>query len=161
MTKKNIIFFFFFIISSLFSKEVDYLSLGLGCHNILREKYRTAEFSIEYQSHRCLWKIHPFLGVMITARKSLYTYLGVGVDLLYKNHLLFSPNFSAGYYYKGNGRDLGYPLEFRSGIKLGWCFENLSRVGIQFYHISNASLSHRNPGSESLVLFYSIPLKIY
>ena len=46
-------------------------------------------------------------------------------------------------------RDLGYELEFRSGIEIGYVFCNKSRLGVHFYHISNASLGRKNPGEEA------------
>ncbi|HID90986.1 TPA: hypothetical protein EYP44_03395, partial [Candidatus Bathyarchaeota archaeon] len=38
------------------------------------------------------------------------------------------------------GKDLGGALEFRSGIEASYAFENDSRLGVAFNHISNASL---------------------
>jgi hypothetical protein len=66
-------------------------------------------------------------------------------------------SFAPGYYRAGGGKDLGYPLEFRSGIELGWRFHE-GRVGVELYHLSNASLARHNPGEESLVLTLALPL---
>jgi hypothetical protein len=33
-----------------------------------------------------------------------------------------------------------------------------SRVGFSFHHVSNAGLDDRNPGEESLLFIYSIPI---
>ena len=41
------------------------------------------------------------------------------------------PSFSPGYYHKGDGKDLGSALEFKSEIKIGFdIFEN-SQLGLQ------------------------------
>jgi lipid A 3-O-deacylase len=155
------------LFSSLLAGECppDFLSFAIGAYDVYRPKHRTFEFEIEYKFHlRCLkppnkyLQFCPVIGAMTTADCSFYGYLGINFDLLFFNHLHFSPGFAAGYYAAGKGKNLGYPIEFRSGIELGWQFSDWHRLGIHFYHLSNASLGNRNPGEESLVLFYDIPL---
>ena len=143
----------------------DFLSFGLGAYDIMREKHRTFEFEMEYKFHlQCLTppnrylEFRPLVGVMATAKGSFYGYLGINFDLLFFDHLLFAPGFAAGFYASGGGKNLGYPIEFRSGAELAWQFSDWHRLGIHFYHLSNASIGSRNPGEESLVLFYDIPL---
>ena len=63
-----------------------------------------------------------------------------------------------GYYANGDGPDLGFPLEFRSGVELGYRFDNRSRLAVGFSHISNADLGDRNPGTEIVTMTYSIPV---
>jgi hypothetical protein len=142
----------------------DFLSFGCGAFDFYREKHRTFEFEIEYKFHLKWLKppirqlnFRPLVGAMTTARGSFYGYLGINFDLLFFDHLLFAPGFAGGYYYPGHG-NLGYPLEFRSGVELAWQFSDWHRLGIHFYHLSNASLGNRNPGEESLILFYDIPI---
>lgn len=143
----------------------DYLSLATGVYNLLHDKWRTWEFDLEYKFHlRCLkspnphLEFRPLVGALMTLRGTTYFYLGINFDLLFFDHLHFAPGFAAGYFSKGEGRNLGYPLEFRSGIELAWQFSDWRRLGIHFYHLSNASLGSRNPGEESLVVFYDLPL---
>jgi hypothetical protein len=143
----------------------DLLSFAIGSYDFYRDKHRTFEFEIEYKFHlKCLpspnryINFRPLVGLMATARGSFYGYLGLNFDLLFANHLLIAPGFAAGYYAQGKGKNLGYPIEFRSGVELAWQFADWHRLGIHFYHLSNAGLGHRNPGEESLVLFYDIPL---
>ena len=143
----------------------DYLSFASGVYHIMKEKHRTIEFEVEYKFHIKAFaspapylEFRPLLGVMSTVKGSGYLYLGINFDLLFFNHLLFAPGFAAGYYWKGHGKDLGYPLEFRSGVELAWQFSDWRRLGVHFYHLSNASIGRRNPGEESFVFFYDIPL---
>ena len=58
----------------------------------------------------------------------------------------------------GDGKDLGNPLEFRSGITFSVRLSDYSRLGITFHHISNAGLNERNPGEESILVLYSVPI---
>jgi len=153
------VLFFIFCFASVFATDhPPLLSIATGAYSVTKTKYTTAEFRIEYKFERLAKKLRPCIGLMATAKASVYAYAGLGLDLIICNRFIFSPNFAAGYYYKGNGRDLGYPLEFRSGIEAGWRFDNHSRLGIHFYHLSNATLGKKNPGEESLVLFYAFPL---
>lgn len=155
-----IILFSFFLFSEC---KPPLLSFGAGAFDYRRDKYRSPLFRIEYKWAEELYTARPMVGVTITGKKALYLYGGFGLDWIIRKRILFSPNFAAGYFNPGNGKDLHYPIEFRSGIELGYVFCNQSRLGIHFYHISNASLSRtrgkNNPGEESLVLFYSIPIK--
>ena len=68
------------------------------------------------------------------------------------------PNFAIGGYRRGTAKDLGSVIEFRSGIEIAYRFGNAARLGVAISHISNASISDNNPGTESIVLSYSIPL---
>lgn len=148
------------------TRPKDYFSIASGVFDFLREKHRTWEFDLEYKVHFRWLKspfqyleFRPLLGVMSTIRGSGYVYGGINFDLLFFDHLLIAPGFAAGYYWEGGGKNLGYPIEFRSGIELGWQFDGGSRLGLHFYHLSNASLGKRNPGEESIVLYYDIPLE--
>jgi len=62
---------------------------------------------------------------------------------------------AAGVYDRGNDKDLGGSIQFRSGLELAYEMNPGSRVGAVFYHLSNAGLEPNNPGSESLVVFWS------
>ncbi len=143
----------------------DFLSIAIGAYDFYREKHRTFEFEIEYKFHLKRLKppnrflnFRPLIGLMATAKGTVYGYVGLNFDLLFADHILFAPGFAAGYFTAGNGKKLGYPIEFRSGVELAWQFSDWHRIGLHFYHLSNASLGHRNPGEESLVLFYDIPI---
>ena len=68
------------------------------------------------------------------------------------------PSFAAGLYEDGDGKDLGHTVEFRSAIDLAYRFDNRSRLGLSFYHLSNAHLADSNQGTEVLSLIYSVPL---
>lgn len=153
--------------SALFARTCppDYFSIFAGGFDFYRDKHRTFEFGLEYKFHlRCLkppnrfLQFRPLIGAMATARGSFYGYIGINFDLLFADHIHFSPGFAAGYYRQGKGKNLGYPIEFRSGVELAWQFSDWHRLGFHFYHLSNASIGNRNPGEESLVLFYDIPI---
>lgn len=145
--------------------SVDYFSVAGGVYDIMREKHRTGEFEMEYKF--TVWWLpqpvdwltfRPLIGVMSTFRRSGYGYLGINFDFTFIPHILISPGFAAGGYWKGHGKDLGYPIEFRTGIELAWVWSDARRLGVHYYHLSNASLGRRNPGEESFVFFFDIPI---
>lgn len=147
------------------SQIPDLFSVGIGAFDFYREKHRTVELDMEYKFHfDCLTppidilEFRPLVGVMGTAKGSGYLYAGINFDLLF-GPILIAPGFCAGYYWQGSGKNLGYPLEFRTSLELAWQFESWHRLGVSMYHLSNASIGKRNPGEESLILFYDIPIR--
>ena len=72
----------------------------------------------------------------MTGDNSVYLYTGIeGQYGIGKLKIL--PSFTPGVYEKGNGKDLGSVLEFKSEIKIGFdIFEN-SKIGYSYSHISN------------------------
>ena len=80
------------------------------------------------------------------------------VDVYFGKRVVLTPSFGAGLYAEGSGKDLGHAVEFRSQIELSYRFDNRSRLGVAFSHISNASIADDNPGVEILNVYYSLPL---
>jgi len=103
----------------------------------------------------------PTAGVITAARGSLYLYGGLRFELPLGRRWMISPSTGAGVYYRSSsGFDLGGPVEFRSGIELSYRLPNGSRMGVCLYHLSNADIFEKNPGSESLILTYSAGLRL-
>ena len=160
MLKKIIFLLVLFFLLVNYANEYDLLYLGSGINNVRRKKHsRSTEFRIEYKFHNKWWFFHPLIGSSLTTKQQLYMYSGISLDLILKNHIAFVPNFAIGYYNKGNGKDLGYPLEFRTGIELSFIFKNKMRLGTHISHTSNASIGRKNPGLETLYFFIAIPIK--
>lgn len=158
---------FLFVLSSLHAvRQTDLFSFATGIYDVMREKHQTWELEVEYKFHCpklkspfCFMEFRPLVGAMATIRGSTYLYAGINFDLFPCDSIVIAPGFAAGWYTVGKGKNLGFPLEFRTGVELAWQFQDASRAGVHFYHLSNASLGSRNPGEESLVLFYDIPIK--
>lgn len=134
------------------------LNVGFGVYDIIHSPHNVL-FQLEYRSvlKSCLY-LRPLVGVMGTSKATLYVYGGLAGDIFLSKSTVLTPSFAPGLYFKGNGKELGLILEFRSSMEIAYILPNYARVGAQFYHLSNASLGYKNPGSESLVFFYSIPL---
>lgn len=134
-----------------------FLAFGAGYFDI-NDDQDAAEFVVEYRSGNRYWIFKPIAGGMVTSDAALYGYAGVNVDLFFGRRFVLTPNFAAGYYHDGNGKDLGHSLEFRSGIEFAYRLDDRARLGLSLHHISNASLDDNNPGTEILALVYSVPL---
>jgi len=118
-----------------------------------------AEMRFAPRRLRLLPRVVPGLrlaaGGMATSRGTLYVYSGFRFDLPVGSAWRVSPQTAVGFYHQGDGKDLGGAIEFRSGLELSRRIGARSRLGILFYHLSNAGIYERNPGTESLVLTYS------
>lgn len=138
--------------------DPDFFVFGAGYFDI-NDDMDAVEFRAEYHSDiKLLWIFKPFAGLMGTSDEAFYGYGGIKIDVFFGRRIVLTPSFALGYYEDGDGKDLGYPLEFRSSIELAYRFDDRSRLGLSLYHISNASLGDSNQGTEVLSLSYSLPI---
>ena len=114
---------------------------------------KSAIIGIQHQNENLTRKsflgtLSPITGAMITADNAAYFYTGIQAQ--YKiGKINLTPSFTPGIYEKGNGKDLGHVVEFKSEVQLSLnLFEN-SQFGMSYNHISNASLGEKNPGANS------------
>ena len=138
--------------------DPDFISGGIGYFDWNRQKSPAAEFRAEYRSDYTLWVFKPFGGIMATSEGAFYAYAGLGIDVFLGNRFVITPSIAPGFYAEGGGLDLGYPLEFRSQLEIAYRFDDRSRLGVAISHMSNASIVDENPGTESAILYYSVPL---
>ena len=117
----------------------------------------SGEFRLEYRSDYRLWHIGPMIGLMANTDGGVYGYGGLFIDIFFGKNFVVMPNAAVGGWRRGDSKDLGSILEFRTGVEVAYRFEDKSRLGIAFQHISNAGIDDQNPGTESLVLTYAIP----
>lgn len=157
------------------NKELpDSLVLGAGWQEIFKNyPYKNgADFRLEHRWGLSLLsslseyfkpvdnglQIHPFLGIETNTRVSMYGFGGLVLDFLIGDHIVVSPNFTIGYYSQGQGKRLGYPVEFRSTFEAGYRFESEWRITGYISHVSNAALGRKNPGVEMGGIYLHIPL---
>lgn len=137
--------------------EPTFLTLAAGYYDI-NDNEGAAEFRIEWKGRKWLWAVKPIVGIMGTSDAAVYGYGGIALDVFFGDRIVATPSFAVGAYEDGNGKDLGSVIEFRSSLELAWRFDNGSRAGVGFYHLSNAGIDDNNPGTEVLSFGYSIPL---
>ena len=92
--------------------------------------------------------ISPITGGFITENSAAYLYTGIewNVDM---GTVTFTPSFAPGLYHKGDGKDLGHALEFKSEVQFSYSSSNNSKIAISYNHVSNASIGDKNPGANS------------
>ena len=136
--------------------EPDFFAFSAGGYDI-NDDQTAAEFRVEYRSDMRFWKILPFIGLAGTTDEAIYAYAGLGLDIYLGRRVVLQPNAALVGYHDGNGKDLGGEFQFRTGGEIAWRFDDWSRLAIAFHHISNAGIYDDNPGTELLVLTYSVP----
>ena len=139
------------------AEDPDFLSVAGGIFHWEATENSAAEFRVEYRSDAKFWVLKPFGGLMATTDGGFYGFAGVLVDVYLGDRFVVTPSFAPGYYEEGNGIDLGDKLEFRSQIEVAYRFDDRSRLGVAVSHMSNAGIGDSNPGTESVMLYYSIP----
>jgi lipid A 3-O-deacylase len=144
----------------------DLVGFGGGYFDTLKNepRNRAADFRLEYRFGDSLWpavdeyvSIRPWAGVEFTSDGAAYGLGGILFDIPLGSSFTFTPNFGAGVYHDGDGKQLGSFWQFRSTAELSYRFSDQSRVAVSFGHISNAGLTDQNPGSEILSIYYQVP----
>ena len=113
----------------------------------------------EYRFGDTVWILAPFVGAFGTGQGAFYGYGGVGFDINFGERFIVTPSTAVGYFQHGTGIDLGANCEFRTGAEFAYRFDNLSRLGVGMYHISNATIGKHDPGAEFVTLVLTMPLR--
>jgi lipid A 3-O-deacylase len=134
-----------------------HLMVGPGIFDVDQHHPR-ALVQIEYR-----WEINchhwrPLAAFFITTDRNFFVCGGMSYDIFMGKKVVLTPSFAPGLYYHGDGKHLGFPINFRSAMELGYVFDNGGRFSAQFNHISNAHMLWKNPGADSLIFFYAIPI---
>ena len=141
-----------------------FLSVAAGAYDFNRQKDQGAEFRVEYRGEtKYFGFLKPFAAVAgATSSSSFFVGAGVLTDLYWGKRVVVTPSFAPHYYNGGNEKlDLDYALEFRSQLEIAYRFDDRSRLGLAVSHYSNASLGKTNSGTESAMLYYSIPVDFF
>lgn len=144
--------------------QPDLFSLGAGKFDVddNHPRNEAADFRLEYRFGSALLEagdwltVRPWVGAEVTSDGGVYGGGGLLMDIPI-GPLNLTPSFGAGLHYDGNGKQLGSALEFRSQAELSYRFENDSRLGIAYGHISNGGITEANPGSEILTVYWHFP----
>ncbi len=128
--------------------------------NIIAERDAAGVFSIQYRTSKTfeLLRLRPELGLLATTDESIYVWVGLSTDITFFGRIVGTLDAAVGGYDKGNGQPLGHAVNFRTGGKVSWRFDNNAQLGVGLHHISNGGLDPINPGTETLAIYYSHPL---
>ena len=95
-----------------------------------------------------LGNISPITGGFITENSAAYFYTGIEWNIE-MGLFDFTPSFAPGLYHKGDGKDLGHVLEFKTEVQLSYGLSENTSFGVSYNHVSNASIGDKNPGANS------------
>lgn len=137
-----------------------YLTLAAGHVGVLDDDInRPGVLKIEYRfSPRTKWLLAPAIGAARSGNGAGFVFADLEKDFFPSKRWVITPSFGLGSFDDGEDVRLGHSLEFRSGIKIAFQFDNEWRFGIALFHLSNGGLGDRNPGTEPMFLSLSIPL---
>ena len=155
------LFLFFLLIVPTYSEEKKEnfneheLNFYTGMFDFSDDGQKAALFGFEHQNENLvrdsfLGTLSPITGFMVTENNAAYAYTGIQAQYnLGKLNII--PSFTPGIYGKGDGKDLGHTIEFKSEIQLSFDIFSESELGFSYNHISNASLGEKNPGANSYI----------
>ena len=135
------------------------LNITAGQVGVLDNDLNSQRYGLEYRFKPfSKYKIVPSVGFAYSNNDDYFIYTDVRHDFWLNNRWVVSPSFGFGSFSDGEKIELGSDFEFRSGVEVAYRFNNNHRLGLAIYHLSNAGFSDKNPGTEALVLSYSIPI---
>ena len=117
-------------------------------------------YKLEYRAKpiKSWWGLAPGLGHSRSEDGSNFSFLYLEKDFNVINHWFASINFGPGFFSDSDEIILGNALEFRSGLRLGYEFNNGSRLALELFHLSNGGISEINPGTEPAFISWTMPL---
>ena len=135
------------------------LALTAGQFNIEDPSEGPTGGGVEYRwAPQGRWKLVPSAGFTLAEGGVAFGYAALRYDFHLGHSWSLTPVFGAGLFSNGGDLDLGHTVQFKTGIELTARVAERYRVGLLFYHLSNAGLSDDNPGVEVLEVVFGIPV---
>jgi lipid A 3-O-deacylase len=137
------------------------LDFSAGVYDLIGNAHRneTGAAGAELRLGRRWAGIGPAIGTIVDLHGGGMIYAGIDTDLAV-GPIVVTPLLGLGAWWRGSGRDenLGGTFQFRMSLTAAYVFQNGSRLGLRFGHISNADIHRVNPGENDLMITYAIPL---
>ena len=143
--------------------DPSFVAVGAGFFDFNRKKDDGPEVRLEYRSGQKFMDtiFKPFGAVGYSPNDHAFFGGGLLVDVFFGRRYVLTPSFGPHIYSGGNSKlDLGHILEFRSQLEFSYRLDDRARIGVAVSHYSNAGLGSKNPGTESLMLYYNHPLEL-
>ena len=154
----SVISLIFFSAAKLIAAEVNsnehQLNFFMGNFDFSDDKQKAILVGFQHQNENLvrdtiLGNVSPITGGFVTDNSAAYIYTGIEWNVEMGGGVTFTPSFAPGLYHKGDGKDLGHALEFKSEVQLSYESSNKTNFGLSYNHVSNASLGDKNPGANS------------
>ena len=139
-----------FLFMNMGSASADNLNFYTGMFDFSDDGKKSNLFGVQHINTEDIYfeNLQPVTGAMITADNATYFYKGFQIqngDGAFK----FTPSFTPGLYFEGDGKDLGHVIEFKTELQISFEISSNSELGFSYNHISNASPGDKNPGANS------------
>jgi len=144
--------------SPMLAQESPSVAFSLGAFNFNKSP-TVLEGGVEYRHPIDVWKLAIAGGLFANVDGAFWVFGGLRRDFHLGGPWLITPAFGLTLYEKGDSKDLGGVFEFRSALEVGYQWPNRHRVAFGISHLSNAGIYDLNPGANSLIVSYSLPLK--
>ena len=157
------LFFFNPALSQEKKGDPSFVAVGAGFFDFNRKKDDGLELRIEYRSGQKFGDtiFKPFGAIGYSPNDHTFFGGGLLVDMFFGRRYVLTPSFGPHIYSGGNSKlDLGHKLQFRSQLEFSYRLDDRARLGVAVSHYSNAGLGSKNPGTESLIVYYNHPLKL-
>ncbi len=146
----------------------DVITVGAGLFNfipndnerVVEDDDVEGEARFEYRLGRKWLAIGPMLGIMANTEDGVFGYGALYMDIR-AGRWAITPAAGLGGYAEGDGKDLGGVFQFHVGVDVAYVLESGARLGMKFAHISNAHIHDENPGAESLLLTFTMPMYFF
>ncbi len=154
-------FVYLLLLSSLcFAKDKSYLAFSVGLFDFIHNQPGSFEFTVEYRQINEGWFFQPVGGIMVNTDFGSHIFGGFATILEITDRLEFASFFAPGIYLKGNSKDLGFIIEYRSKWELSYLLDNKMKIAFSGGHISNG-FGTLNPGAESLNITIIVPMEYF
>jgi len=140
------------------ANATQYLTGGIGRFDFTGTHTDSMDFAAEWRGNPFLYGFLPVIGAEVNTDSGMYGFVGINYDWEFNPNWYLTPSVAIGGWRRGDSTDLGGALEFREGLELDYKFPEGYRAGARFTHISNTGIYAQNPGEESLMATFSIPL---
>lgn len=137
----------------------EYVTLSAGAFDV--DDASHANFGLEYRGESFWYDLLPVVGIQSDVEGDSYGYFGFNYDWQFANNWYLAPTAAVGVYNEGAGVDLGGPIQFRTGLEVSYRMDNAHRLGLAVHHLSNAGIYDQNPGTEQVMLSYSVPVNLF
>lgn len=140
--------------------HTSYLAVSAGDFDVIQQANPAFETSVSYRwGHPILWRFKPFVGFGITSDAASIAYGGLRFDEPLTRHWFAGFDIGIALYGRGHGKNLGSAGLGRSGLSLGYRFDNGALLEASFHHMSHDGFfSNYNPGVETATLTAAWPL---
>ena len=137
--------------------------LALSIKNVTDKNFNIpalGQLSQIYEFYALTDKNNFFSGEGEPARRdeyAIYASTGLQKSINLNENFSLVPSFSVGLYQEfDQGKDMGFPIQFKSEIELNYYLSKYSFIGFTWNHISNADIGETNPGSDSILINFKI-----